>query len=133
MATVVKTTCDVSAIQCGGDAEFKDDLITFAGAVTFLAGTLLALDTSTLKYVKFVKGGSTNGNGVPSAVLTYPITAAGAGDIKGRVLTSGKVKKEHLVIDADGNDSNIDNAVMLQLRDYGIIPVATQQLSVLDP
>jgi hypothetical protein len=133
MAIYNKTTCDISAIQCGGDPEFKDDLITFGGAATFAAGTLLAIDTSTQKWVKYVKGGVTNGNGIASGVLTYPVTATGAGDVKGRVLVAGKVKKEHLIIDADGNDSNIDNLVILQLRDYNILAVATTQLSVLDP
>ena len=62
------------------DGEFRDDLLTFAGAGTVVEGTILARDSVSLKLVPFVKGGVTNENGIPKAVLTYDVTAAGAGD-----------------------------------------------------
>lgn len=135
MASVTKTTNDNGGIVSPGgpEAVFRDELVTFAGAGTFAAGAILARDSSTLKLVIFVKGGVTAGNGIPKAVLTYPVTSAGAGDVKARVLISGKVRKERLVINADGDDSNIDAAVIDQLRAYGITPESTQQLAVLDP
>lgn len=134
MASVTKTTCDNgSIVTADSKSEFRDELITFAGADDFAPGTILARDSSSLKLVLFVKGGSTNQNGIPKAVLTYPVSNSGAGDVKGRVLIAGSVKKERLIIDADGNDSNIDGAVIDQLRDYGINPISTQQLSTLDP
>lgn len=129
--SMTKTTIDNGSVELEG-GEFRDELITFAGADTFAAGTILARDSSTLKLVLFVKGGVTNGNGIPKAVLTYPVTATGAGDKKSRVLIAGKVNKNRLIIDADGNDSNIDGAVIDQLRDYGIDPVDVQQLGALD-
>jgi hypothetical protein len=86
-----------------------------------------------LKLVVYVKGGSTNGNGIPKAVLLYPVTATGAGDVMADVLILGGVRKERLVINADGSDVNIDGAVIDQLRAVGITPVTTQQLAVLDP
>jgi hypothetical protein len=128
MATVTSTSIDLGSVALEGEA-FEHDLVTFAGAATFKAGTILARDSSTLKYVKFVKGGATNGNGIPKAVLTYAVTAAGAGDIKCGVLIKGVVKKQRLVIDADGDDSNIDAAVRDQLRAFGITPVSEQQIS----
>lgn len=107
--------------------------ITFAGADTFAAGTILAVDSSTLLYVLFVKGGSTNENGIPKAVLTYELIAAGAGDVGGQqVMIAGSVRKEKLIIDADGDDSNIDQAVIDQLRDYSIIPEFVTDVSELD-
>lgn len=135
MVAITKTTNDNGSVLAPGGAEaaYRDELVTFAGAATFAAGTILARDSSTLKLVLFVKGGSTNGNGIPKAVLTYPVTSAGAGDVKSRALIAGHVRKEKLVINADGDDSNIDGAVIDQLRAYGITPESVQQLAVLDP
>ena len=114
------------------DAQFRDGPITFAGAATLLEGTILAVDSVSLKFVPFVKGGVTNQNGIPKAILTYAVTAAGAGDVQSRVGVSGSYRKQRLVIDADGDDSNIDQAVIDQLRDYGLVPIDVQELNILD-
>jgi hypothetical protein len=113
-------------------AEFRDDVITFAGADVLSPGTLLARDSVSLKLVIFVKGGTTNGNGIPKAILTYPVTATGAGDIPVRVAVAGRYRKDNLVIDADGDSSNIDNEVIDQLRDYGLIPIDVDELNIAD-
>ena len=127
---------DVTNIDSGSvlieGGQFKDDLITFAGEDTFVAGTILARSTASGKLILFVKGGVTDGNGVPVAVLTYDVTATGAGDVAGRALIAGVVNKGRLVIDADGDDSNIDGAVIDDLRNVGIVPVTVSQLSQLD-
>jgi len=111
---------------------FKDELLTFAGAGTVADGTILARDSVSLKLVPFVKGGATNENGIPKAVITYDVVAAGAGDIAVRALESGRVRKERLIIVADGDDSNIDAAVLDQLRDYKIIGENVDELNILD-
>jgi hypothetical protein len=128
MPAQVLTNVDLGSIALG-DEVHRDELITFGGAATLLAGCIMARDSVSLKLVPFVKGGSTNQNGIPKAVLTYPSTATGAGDLKERVLVSGKVNKNRLVINADGNGTNIDGAVLDQLRAFGITPVDVQQLS----
>ena len=112
--------------------EFRDDLLTFGGAGTVLEGTILARDSVSLKLVPFVKGGTTNENGIPKAVLTYAVTATGAGDLPVRDMVSGSVRKQLLVIDADGDASNIDNAVIDQLRDYSLVTIDVQELNILD-
>lgn len=114
------------------DGEFEDGPLTFAGAATILAGTILARDNVTDKYVPFVKGGSTQGNGEPKVVMTYAVTATGAGDVQVRALISGYVRKERLVIDADGDDTNVDEVVRDQLRDYDIVVQNVAELSQLD-
>lgn len=114
------------------DAQFRDDTITFAGADTFVAGTILARDSVSGNLVPFVKGGATNENGIPKAVLTYDVTAAGAGDVPARVGVAGSYRKERLVIDADGDDTNVDAVVIDQLRDYGLVPIDVQELGILD-
>lgn len=111
---------------------FEDDLITFGGAGTLLAGTILARDSVSLKLVPFVKGGSTNENGIPKAVLRGALTATGAGDLPARPIVGGKLRASKLVIDADGDASNVDAKVLDQLRDYSIIALSTTELSQLD-
>jgi hypothetical protein len=131
MANPTKTTVDVGSCQLR-DIETDDGVLTFPGAATYVEGTLLAVDSVSLKYVPFVKGGATNQNGIVKALLASPMTAGGAGDQPVRVIVKGVVKKERLVIVADGDDSNIDRAVIDGLRDYGIQPLSTKQLAVLD-
>jgi hypothetical protein len=133
MANIDTTNIDVGAVQCDvKENNFRDELITFAGADTFVAGTILARDSGSLKLVKYVKGGSTNGNGIPKAVVTYDVVAAGASDVPARVLLAGTVYKHRLVIDADGDDSNVDAAVIDELRAVGIVPLESTQLDGYD-
>lgn len=114
------------------DGEFRDDLLTFADAGTVKEGTILARDNNSLKLVPYVKGGSTNGNGTPIAVLTYDVTATGSGDVPIRSMVRGSVRAQRLVIDADGDDSNVDAVVRDQLRDYSLVPIDGQELNILD-
>ena len=113
---------------------FNSDTLTLAGETTAVEGTILARDTATLKLVPFVKGGTTNGNGVPSTVLTYNVAnaAVGAGDVAVRVPGAAKVYVNRLVIASDGDNSNVDAAVIDQLRDFSIIPAESADLTVLD-
>lgn len=112
--------------------QFEDGLLTFGGAGTVVEGTILAVDSVSLKYVPFVKGGTTNENGIPKAVLTYDVTAAGAGDEVVRPGIEGCVRIDKLIIDADGDGSNVDKAVLDQLRDYGITPRTVSELNDFD-
>lgn len=129
---------DITTIDNGNvlhsEGVFSDELLTLAGADELAAGTILARDTTTLKFVLFVKGGVAAGNGIPGAVLTYPLssTTGGSHDEAVRLLLGGKVKLERLVIDADGDASNIDGAVIDGLRAKGLQPVSVAQLGVLD-
>lgn len=131
MSNLTATNIDNGSvfIDCG---EFEDGLLTFAGAGTVVEGTILAVDSTTLKYVPFVKGGTTNENGIPKAVLTYDVVAAGAGDEAIRAGIEGYVRIDKLVIAADGDSSNVDKAVQDQLRDYGITPRTVSELNSFD-
>lgn len=127
------TPCDVGTVQVR-ECEFRDELLTLAGADTLLEGTILARNSSTLKAVIFVVGGSSNENGIPKMVLAHDVvtTTSGAHDVAVRVIQSGVLKKERLVIDADGDDSNVTSAVLDKLRDYKIEAVNTAKLGRLD-
>jgi hypothetical protein len=127
MSNITETSVDNGSLLLE-TGEQEDGLLTFAGADTYVKGTILARASNTLKYVLFVKGGSSNENGIPKAVLLHDCTATGAGDESVRVLIEGRVNVNRLVIDADGDASNIDGKVRDQLRDYKITPVDVKQI-----
>jgi hypothetical protein len=131
MGDPVITNNDVGGVTRRA-GRYEDNALVFAGAVTVLAGTILARDSVSLKLVLFVIGGSTNENGIPKAVVDYPVTAAGAGDEQIRALVEGEVQAERLVVDADGDASNLTKAHWDMLRNYGIVVVSAQDLSYLD-
>lgn len=131
MANLTITNVDNSPIVIS-DEKFEDAVINFAGADVLAAGTILARNTTTQKYQIYVKGGSTAGNGVPVAVLTYELTATGSGDLPCRPLVAGVVDKGLLIIDADGDGSNVNAQVTDELRQTGIVAQVHDQLSALD-
>lgn len=112
--------------------EFEDGEIAFGGADVLAPGTILARDTTNNKYQIYAKNGVTNGNGTPVAVLTYELTALGAGDEPVRPMVNGEVNQNRLIIDADGDASNVDGQVRDELRQTGIVSVDVEQLGVLD-
>ena len=131
MSNLTITNVDLGSVIFK-DAVLRDNNLTLAGAVTVKEGTILARDSSTLKLVLFVKGGSTNGNGIPKAILTYQVISTGAGDVPIRAMVSGEVRKGRLVIAADGDASNVDAVVLDQLRDYSLTSTDVQELNILD-
>ena len=131
MPNITITNNDLNSPILEG-AEFRDDVITFTGADVLAPGTILARDSVSGNLVIFVVGGSTNENGIPKVILPYEVEATAAGDVQARVAVSGKFRKEKLVIDADGDDSNVDAAVIDQLRDYGLVPVDVEELNIQD-
>ena len=131
MADPVITNIDMGGVILD-NPEYRDELLTFAGAATILAGTILARDSVSLKMVPYVKGGVTNENGIPKEVIVYEVVATGAGDIPIRGAIAGSYRLPKLVIDADGDASNIDSAVVDQLRNYGLVPIDVQELFIPD-
>lgn len=111
------------------DEQWEDHVLTFAGATTYSKGTVLARDTSTLKWVPYVVGGVTNGNGTPRGVLMADVTATGAGDMPCRVVIKGTVNRKRLIVAAAGDDSTITKLIEDMLRAYMICPISAAQLS----
>jgi len=131
MANITITSID-DRTPVWKDAVVNAGVLTLGAADTILEETILAMDSVSLKYVIFVKGGSTNENGIPKGILAQDLTVTGSGDSPVRVNVAGEFIKERLIIDADGDDSNIDNAVINQLRDYGMIPRFVDDLNIAD-
>ena len=134
MADPVITNNDLgSAIVERG--EFEDGPLIFAAADTFAADTIVARHTTNLSFQLYVKGGAADGNGVPVGILvneSVRSVAEGAGNNRERIMISGIVNENRLVIDADGDNSNIDATVRDLLRQTGITPIDVEQLARLD-
>ena len=96
--------------------------------------TLVALNTSTLKLVPYVKGGSTNGNGAVYGVITQGFTATATGDTAVRVAIGPGLRllKDKTVIHADAAATNIDAAVKLLCVQVGINLVESTNLHTAD-
>ena len=114
---------------------FNEAGITMAiteGGTDFAAG-----DTFTMVVVAnglmapFVIGGVA-GAGVPIEVLAGDIVAAGAGDEPCRPAISGELRTEKLIIHADGDGSNITDAILDQLRDFTLVSQDVQELNIQD-
>lgn len=113
------------------NAQYREEVITLTGPDTFLKGTLLARNSVGGKLVPMVVGGA-NGTDTPIAVLTYTITTTGAGDVMSQVMIAGNVRKDKLIIDADGTGANITAAHIESLRNWGIIADVVTDFSQLD-
>lgn len=109
-----------------------NELLTLAGAGTIAAGTILARDSVSKKLVLYVPDGTTNENSVPKAILQYEVVATGAGDVPVRPLIGGEVCKERLVIDEDGDASNVDKIVEDLLRQVGFAVKSVTELAQYD-
>ena len=88
----------------------------------------VAADGKLVPYAIAGAGGAQN----PLAVLLNELTSTGAGDLPDRPIIAGRVRRGDLVIDADGDASNLTDAIVDQLRDVGIIALSTTQLAELD-
>lgn len=148
-------TC-LAAVTNGGIFELVDpngnlvagDLTMIAGAgvaTTFVAGGLaitvtdgatdfVATDTFTLAvavdgtFVVYAVDGI-GGAQIPNAVLTYDVTATGAGTAAIRALVSGNVRRDKLIIDAGGT---VTDAIADMLRHTSIIPFDVSELNIYD-
>jgi len=103
------------------------------GATDFAVG-----DTATLTVVAdgdvviFAVAGA-GGAQIPSMILTYEAVATGAEDQAQRAMVSGQVRREKLVIDADGTPgSGITDDIVDELRDFGIIALSVDELNIQD-
>jgi hypothetical protein len=106
----------------------RDEVITFAGAAVLIPGTIMARITATGRLTPFVVGGAL-GAGTPVGVLTYEVSATGAGDVSCRVLVKGEVNRNRLIVHADQNGNALTPAHLDMLRNVGITPVDVQTLA----
>jgi hypothetical protein len=130
MADPTITNVDVGQIAIAA-SDFEHHLWTAGGADTLVAGTILARLTSTGKWGIYAPAGSL-GLEIARGVLTYDAVAGGSGDVPVSVLVRGTVNQDRLIIDADGDGSNVDEAVIDDLNDHGILAKPVLQIAQLD-
>lgn len=150
-ATTAVTNGGIFQLVDPNGAIVASDLIMTAGAgaatvfeaagleftVTDAAADFIVGDSFTLtvaadgKLVPYAIDGA-GGVQLPLAVLLNELTSTGAGDLPDRPIIAGRVRRGDLVIDADGDASNLTDAIVDQLRDVSIIALATLQLAELD-
>ena len=128
--TTITNIDNGEALISGGT--FEPGVLTFAAAGTVKANTILARSSATGKFVPYVVGGTTAGNGVPKAVVLRDVTATAAGDEPIRACTTGTFNLARLVVAADADASNITPAIRDELRDYGILTTSVRELNILD-
>ncbi len=131
MSNITITNNDTGGVILEGNADTDGTLQNAdeEDAVTFAEGTILARNSSDLKFYPYDPAGSTGLN-IPKAVLTYEVAAVAAETgVPVRVLTHGKVNANRLVIHGG---TTITAAHLDLLRDYGIIPIDVKQLGRID-
>jgi hypothetical protein len=130
MADPTITNVDVGQIAIAV-SDFEHHVWTAGGADELVAGTIVARLTSTGKWGIYAPAG-TLGLEIARGVLTYNAVATGAGDVPVSVLVRGTVNQDRLIIDADGDGSNVDEAVIDDLNDHGILAKPVLQIAQLD-
>jgi hypothetical protein len=102
------------------------------GATDFIVGDKFSLTVAANgKMVPYAIAGA-GGAQIPKGVLTYAVTAAGAGDEAIREMVSGSVRKERLIIDADGDGTNITDSILDELRSYTLVSIDVSELNIYD-
>lgn len=132
MANMTVTNVDLAGLLIDVEQNQIQE-VPFSGASgNHAKGTILARNASTENCPVFLKGGTASVDGTPVAVLAADLEGHTGGVVKVRAILGGKVRKEKLIIAADGDDSNIDEPVKDQLRDYGILPISVTEQNTLD-
>lgn len=110
--------------------ESIDDTLNHGGAATIARGTILARNTTSGKLGVYASGG-TDGLNVPKYVLLNECVFSGSGDLPCQAMSVGEVWKSLLIVQADGDDSNIGYAVLEALRPTIVARLHTE-LGVVD-
>ena len=114
--------------------KYGDETLAIPANTTIAAGTILARDSVSLNLVPYVVGGTTNENGIPKFVIGTEVqnTTASAANFAVRVPLAAQCRRDLLIIQADGDNSNLTKAIEDQLRDYNFFVIDGENLSVLD-
>jgi len=99
------------------------------GATDFVVGDTATLTVAADGDVVIFATDGAGGAQVPSMVLTYDLSATGAEDQAQRLMVSGRVRREKLVIDAGGT---VTDSIVDALRDFGIVAESVDELNIQD-
>lgn len=111
------------------DPVYEDDIIFDVGGETYPKGTVLGRITASSKLTKYTTGAA-DGSEIPVAVLRDELVLPASTDVPCRPIIGGRVRRNDLVADDPARAITVAEADAL--RDYGITPLVTTQLSELD-
>ena len=127
MANLVITNHQERSIVIFG-AQYNANIVLAAGAVTYVAGTLLGRITASGKLTAYTSGAA-DGSEIPLAVLREELVFAGAGEVSAKVIVEGTLDRDLMVAHGVGA---ITIAEADLLRDFAIVTQSTEQLAQLD-
>ena len=128
MSNLEITNNDVQGIVIW-EPVYDDEILVSAAAATYKAGTILGRITADGNLTAYVPG-ETDGSGVPVAVLCCEEVLEAGVTKPVRPILAGRVRRKDMVVH-DTTDP-ITKAAADALRDYGIVPLSTTELSELD-
>lgn len=99
------------------------------GAANFVVGDFATLTVAADGDVVIFAVAGAGGAQIPSMVLTYELVATGTEDQAQRLMVSGRVRREKLVIDAGGT---VTDSIVDALRDFGIVAESVDELNIQD-
>jgi len=102
------------------------------GGTPFIAGDSFSLTVAANGNLVLFATDGVGGAQAPKFILSQEYVSAAGGDFPIRPLISGEVRREDLIIDADGDGSNITDAIIDELRDFTMIASTATQLGELD-
>jgi hypothetical protein len=89
-----------------------------AGEV-LVPGTLVAFNTSTVKWSPWQTGGA-NGTGTVKGILVDTVTLSAGGEVIGNVMLAGEIHRGDVVSQYAATSNQIDAALNTGVRDLGI-------------
>lgn len=122
--TITAGAGTATAFEVGGLAFTITD-----GTTDFIVGDSFTLTVAADGTMVVYSPSGVGGAQIPTAVLTYALSASGASSVASRILVSGNVRRELLVIDGGGT---VTDAIVDKLRDYGIVAEKVDELNILD-
>ena len=130
MSNITVTNTDAGSVLLEKWGEVDNVLVNSAITETvFLEGTLLALHETDGKLYPYDPEAVTENINVPKYVLTYEVTVAASSEAAVMALSAGKVNQNRLRLQGGGP---VTAAILDQLLDRPIIPVAVTQTCVID-
>lgn len=105
---------------------------TITDATDFVAGDSFTLTVAAVDYYVPFDSAGAGGAQVPSAIITSAVYKGTAGTVPVRVAVRGNLRKDKLIIAADGNSANVNSNVIDGLRRFGFLVESVTNRSVLD-
>jgi hypothetical protein len=110
---------------------YREEVFSAAGALTFPAGMVVGRITASGK-ITFYASGAGDGTAVPMGALVNELVTTGAGDTNVRILMSGTVREDQLLVWTAGTPVVPTSAELQLLHTYGIIGQADRELQRFD-